>query len=91
MTVTAQISEADVILVHPDQTAYFTILGEPDKRYYGKLRAIEPAPQNFLDYAGTAPAARRARAEQPLARARLRRSGNERPPAWHRICFAYGS
>ncbi|NRO96063.1 macrolide transporter subunit MacA [Paraburkholderia sp. NMBU_R16] len=49
MTVKAQVSEADVILVHPDQTAYFTILGEPDKRYYGKLRAIEPAPQNFLD------------------------------------------
>lgn len=49
MTVKAQISEADVILVHPNQTAYFTILGEPDKRYYGKLRAIEPAPQNFLD------------------------------------------
>jgi membrane fusion protein, macrolide-specific efflux system len=52
MTVKAQISEADVILVHPDQTAYFTILGEPDKRYYGKLRAIEPAPQNFLDMSG---------------------------------------
>ena len=52
MTVKAQISEADVILAHPDQTAYFTILGEPDKRYYGKLRAIEPAPQNFLDTSG---------------------------------------
>jgi len=52
MTVKAQVSEADVILVHPDQTAYFTILGEPDKRYYGKLRAIEPAPQNFLETSG---------------------------------------
>ncbi|TGN98596.1 macrolide transporter subunit MacA [Burkholderia sp. USMB20] len=49
MTVKAQVSEADVIRVHPGQTAYFTILGDPDKRYYGKLRAIEPAPQNFLD------------------------------------------
>jgi macrolide-specific efflux system membrane fusion protein len=49
MTVKAQVSEADVIRVHPEQTAYFTILGEPDTRYYGKLRAIEPAPQNFLD------------------------------------------
>ncbi|MCG1054219.1 macrolide transporter subunit MacA [Mycetohabitans sp. B5] len=49
MTVKAQVSEADVIRLHPGQTAYFTILGEPDKRYYGKLRAIEPAPQNFLD------------------------------------------
>ena len=49
MTVKAQVSEADVIRIHPGQTTYFTILGEPDKRYYGKLRAIEPAPQNFLD------------------------------------------
>ncbi|AHI67442.1 efflux RND transporter periplasmic adaptor subunit [Burkholderia thailandensis] len=52
MTVKAQVSEADVIRVRPDQSAYFTILGEPDKRYYGKLRAIEPAPQNFLDTQG---------------------------------------
>ncbi|RKP46968.1 macrolide transporter subunit MacA [Trinickia fusca] len=49
MTVKAQVSEADVIRVRAGQTAYFTILGEPDKRYYGKVRAIEPAPQNFLD------------------------------------------
>ncbi|PCE32555.1 efflux RND transporter periplasmic adaptor subunit [Burkholderia ubonensis] len=49
MTVKAQVSEADVIRVQPGQTTYFTILGEPDRRYYGKLRAIEPAPQNFLE------------------------------------------
>ncbi|WP_179402870.1 macrolide transporter subunit MacA [Burkholderia guangdongensis] len=49
MTVKAQVSEADVMHVRPGQTAYFTILGEPDRRYYGKLRAIEPAPQNFFD------------------------------------------
>ncbi|MPV56796.1 macrolide transporter subunit MacA [Burkholderia sp. HI2761] len=49
MTVKAQVSEADVIRVHAGQTAYFTSLGEPDKRHYGKLRAIEPAPQNFAD------------------------------------------
>ncbi|WP_246791968.1 macrolide transporter subunit MacA [Burkholderia perseverans] len=48
MMVKAQISEADVIHVFPGQTAYFTILGEPDARRYGKLRAIEPAPQDFL-------------------------------------------
>ena len=53
MTVKAQVSEADVILVHPEQTAYFTILGQPDKRYYGKLRAIEPAPPNVLDTQST--------------------------------------
>jgi membrane fusion protein, macrolide-specific efflux system len=46
MTVSAEISEADVIKVHPGQTAYFTILGNPDKRYYGKLRSVEPAPES---------------------------------------------
>ncbi|WP_206995540.1 macrolide transporter subunit MacA [Trinickia mobilis] len=54
MTVKAQVSEADVIRIHPGQSAYFTILGDADKRYYGKLRAIEPAPQNFLDMQGGA-------------------------------------
>ncbi|AKM38669.1 MULTISPECIES: macrolide transporter subunit MacA [Burkholderia] len=49
MTVKAQVSEADVIRVRGGQTAYFTILGEPDKRHYGKLRAIEPAPQNYAE------------------------------------------
>lgn len=47
ITVTAQISEADVIKVHPGQTVYFTILGNPEKRYYGKLRTIEPAPESI--------------------------------------------
>lgn len=53
ITVKAQVSEADVIRVEPGQTAYFTILGDADKRYYGKLRAIEPAPQNYLDTQST--------------------------------------
>lgn len=43
MTVKAQISEADVIKVKPGQKVYFTILGDPDTRHYGVLRAIEPA------------------------------------------------
>ncbi|AZY50182.1 macrolide transporter subunit MacA [Bordetella avium] len=47
MTVKAQISEADVTRVRPGQKVYFTILGEPDKRYYGVLRAIEPAPDSI--------------------------------------------
>lgn len=47
MTVKAQISEADVTRVRPGQKVYFTILGEPDKRYYGALRAIEPAPDSI--------------------------------------------
>lgn len=44
MTVKAQISEADVIHVQPGQTAYFSILGQPNKKYQGTLRAIEPGP-----------------------------------------------
>ncbi|OZI69221.1 macrolide transporter subunit MacA [Bordetella genomosp. 1] len=47
MTVKAQISEADVTRVRPGQKVYFTILGEPDKRYDGTLRAIEPAPDSI--------------------------------------------
>lgn len=44
MTVKAQISEADVIHVAPGQSVYFTILGDPDRRYYATLRQLEPAP-----------------------------------------------
>lgn len=44
MTVKAKISEADVTRVKPGLPAYFTLLGDSDTRYYGKLRAIEPGP-----------------------------------------------
>ncbi|CAM2982101.1 efflux RND transporter periplasmic adaptor subunit [Vibrio mytili] len=44
MTVKAEISEADVIFVHPGQTAVFTILGKPSQKFEGTLRAIEPGP-----------------------------------------------
>jgi macrolide-specific efflux system membrane fusion protein len=47
MVVSAEISEADVIKVKPGQKVYFTILGNPEKRYYGKLRTIEPAPASL--------------------------------------------
>ncbi|HEX7342390.1 MAG TPA: macrolide transporter subunit MacA [Rhodanobacteraceae bacterium] len=47
MTVHAQIPEADVIRLHTGQTAFFTILGAPDQRHYGKLSAIEPAPSAY--------------------------------------------
>jgi len=43
VTVKTQISEADVVKVEPGLPVYFTILGEPDKRYHAKLRTIEPA------------------------------------------------
>lgn len=45
MTVKAEISEADVTKVRAGQDVYFTTLGAPDKRYYAKLRAVEPAPE----------------------------------------------
>jgi macrolide-specific efflux system membrane fusion protein len=47
MTVKAEISEADVIKVRPGQEVYFTILGDPEKRYYAKLRTVEPAPESI--------------------------------------------
>jgi len=48
VTVKAQISEADVTRVHAGQKVWFTILGEPDKRYESTLRAVEPAPDSIL-------------------------------------------
>ncbi len=47
MTVKAQISEADVIKVEPGMKVWFSILGEPNKRYEARLRAIEPAPDSI--------------------------------------------
>lgn len=47
MTVKAQISEADVVHVKPGQQVYFTILGNPNKKYFATLRAIEPGPTSM--------------------------------------------
>ena len=48
MTIQAQISEADVINVKKGMPVYFTILGQPNKRFDGlTLRAIEPAPDSI--------------------------------------------
>jgi macrolide-specific efflux system membrane fusion protein len=44
MTVKAQISEADVTRVRVGLPVHFTILGAPDVRRTGTLRAVEPAP-----------------------------------------------
>jgi len=46
MTVEAEISEADVIHVRPGLPAFFTILGDPDRRFPGKVRDVEPAPES---------------------------------------------
>ena len=53
MTVKAKISEADVLRVKPGLPTYFTLLGDSETRYYGKLRAIEPGPVNGTTTTGT--------------------------------------
>ena len=45
MTVWTQVSEADVTKLRIDMDAYFTTLGQPDRRWYGKLRQILPTPE----------------------------------------------
>ncbi len=47
MTVRAQVSEADVIRIREQQPVYFTVLGAPDRRYHGRLRAIQPSPEKI--------------------------------------------
>ncbi|RYY77869.1 MAG: MacA family efflux pump subunit [Moraxellaceae bacterium] len=48
MTIKAQVSEADVMRINQGQPVYFTTLGEPDKKIYASLRAIEPAPDSII-------------------------------------------
>ncbi|MEO9902920.1 efflux RND transporter periplasmic adaptor subunit [Nisaea sp.] len=47
MTVRAEISEADIVRVEPGQPVYFTILGDPERRYDAVLQSIEPAPESI--------------------------------------------
>lgn len=47
MTVRAEISEADVVRVKAGLPVYFTILGDPGKRYQAELRMVEPAPNSI--------------------------------------------
>lgn len=44
MTVEAEVSEADVGKLKIGMDAYFTLLGQPGKRYPGTLRQIKPTP-----------------------------------------------
>ncbi|MCR6497957.1 efflux RND transporter periplasmic adaptor subunit [Shinella sp. CPCC 101442] len=44
MTVRAEVSEADVSRLKVGMEAYFTLLGQPGKRFTGTLRQIEPTP-----------------------------------------------
>jgi macrolide-specific efflux system membrane fusion protein len=45
MTVQAQVSEADVASLKPGMPVYFSTLGDAAKRWYGKLRQINPTPE----------------------------------------------
>ena len=54
MTIKVEISEADVVRVKPGQRVYFTILGDPDKRYHTSLLAIEPAPETIASESSAA-------------------------------------
>ncbi|UUX51588.1 efflux RND transporter periplasmic adaptor subunit [Nisaea acidiphila] len=47
MDVRAEISEADILHVEPGQKVYFTVLGDPDRRYDAVLESIEPAPESI--------------------------------------------
>jgi macrolide-specific efflux system membrane fusion protein len=56
MTVWTQVSEADVPKLTIGMPACFTTLGEPDKRWYGKLTQIQPTPtvtNNVVLYTAT--------------------------------------
>lgn len=45
MTVQTQVSEADVSRLRLGMPVYFTTLGEQRKRWYGKLRQVNPTPE----------------------------------------------
>src|SRR5688500_17456296 len=45
MTVQTQVSEADVSRLSVGMPVYFTTLGDQRKRWYGKLRQINPTPE----------------------------------------------
>ncbi|MEI9905537.1 MAG: efflux RND transporter periplasmic adaptor subunit [Asticcacaulis sp.] len=53
MTVKAQISEADVINVKAGMPVYFTILGDPTRKFNATLRSIEPANTAYQPDTGT--------------------------------------
>ena len=44
VTVWAQVSEADIVRVKPDQDVYFTVLGD-SRRWDGKIRQVLPTPE----------------------------------------------
>lgn len=47
MRIKAKISEADVLEIKNNMPVYFTVLGNPDKKYHARLEAVEPAPEKL--------------------------------------------
>ncbi|MDX2227536.1 MAG: efflux RND transporter periplasmic adaptor subunit [Verrucomicrobiae bacterium] len=46
MTVNAKVSEADIQKITPGMRAYFTTLGDSEKRYYGNVSRVDPTPES---------------------------------------------
>ena len=53
VTVNAEISEADVVRIKPGMPVYFTILGQPDRKYRATLRTVNPAPASISSESST--------------------------------------
>lgn len=49
MTVRAQVAEADVSRIKENMPAYFTTLGDSERRWQGKVRQVQPSPQIVND------------------------------------------
>ncbi|MDA7001280.1 efflux RND transporter periplasmic adaptor subunit [Agrobacterium salinitolerans] len=54
MTVRADISEADVVRVRRGLPVWFSILGDPKRRFDGELRQVEPAPASIANESNSA-------------------------------------
>lgn len=52
MKVRADISEADVVRVRRGLPVWFSILGDPKRRFHGELRQVEPAPASIANEGG---------------------------------------
>jgi macrolide-specific efflux system membrane fusion protein len=49
MTVRAQVAEADITRIKENMPAYFTTLGNSERRWQGKVRQVQPSPQIVND------------------------------------------
>lgn len=54
MTVRTDISEADVVRVRRGLPVWFSILGDPKRRFDGELRQVEPAPASIANESNAA-------------------------------------